>query len=732
MSPEAKFVCFGPFEVDLHSGELRKHGVRLKLADQPLQLLEILVRNAGQVVKREELQKELWSAGTFVDFEHGVNTAVKRLRDVLGDSPENPRFIETLPRHGYRFVYPVRWLDANDTFERGSTNPQHLPSSRFKLFHGRTRAVTYFALCVLFFGTIYVAKKFFSWVRPASATESTSIEFDILPPDGSSFVYDPSSRPLVISPDGQRIVFRAKDAEGARLYLREMNSVKAIAIPGTRAAYNPFFSPDGRWIGFSAAGAIWKVPLSGGTPVRLCPAPGTVTATWGLDANIYFSQDDTSEANSVLRMSLADGSPQALIWAPDKKAVTAGFWPLILPDRKMLLMTAFAGSRFDAEENARIVAVRTDTGVQRTLIERARDARFVPPAHLVFARDGHLFAVSFNPDRLETYGMAIPVVANVQDMAGGLGQYDISVNGTLAYLTDGFQRIESRLVLKDATGERLPFKIESRSYTAVRFSPDGRKLAFVIRSPDPDIWMYDLDRNNLRRLSFETGEDESPVWSPGGQRIAYVSNTRRQVRSIEITGSGQEQVLTTVHGHVHLKSWSPDGKTIAFEQLTDERWEIRILQLDETPISYSYLKGPFNVRSPAFSTDGHWLAYSSDESTESQIYVQRFPGPGEKIMVSTNGGTEPVWAHHGSKLYYRNGNTVMQVSVSTSPKLMVSTPHRVFENWFPSFGEAPNYDISPNGKDFVTLESDHEPVPSRIQVVLNWTAELRKLISHHL
>ncbi len=353
------------------------------------------------------------------------------------------------------------------------------------------------------------------------------------------------------------------------------------------------------------------------------------------------------------------------------------------------------------------------------------------PGYLVFVRQGHLFAVPFDPDRLEIRGTPVSVIEKVADVpTRGFGLYDVSNTGTLAYLGNGILTYENNFVWRDRTGRSQLLGLKPAAYQSPRFSPDGREIAFTIRSPDPEIWTYDLNRTTLRRMTFAPGEEEIPVWSPDGKRIAYGSNSRKQAFWVLSDGSAAEQQLMSRQEHFHLYSWSPDGKLIAFEQKAqDDRWEIWMLPLDGTRKPYAYLQTPFNERTPAFSPDGRWLAYASDESGRSQVYVQRFPGPGEKIVVSTDGGTEPVWARNGSELFYLKGDRILQVSVTTKLKLTASKPRQLFQIHPTAMTSGPNYDAMPNGKGFVIIENDKQTAPSHIHVVLNWATELRYRIS---
>ena len=573
--------------------------------------------------------------------------------------------------------------------------------------------------------------------RNATTKPASVSRFAIAPPQGTSFSVL-GAHTVAISPDGTHLVFRIYTNEGPRLYLRDLSSSEAALIPGTEGAQAPFLSPDGQWVGFTTSGTpgpgprtLKKIALSGGIPLPLLDSVDNGFAgVWGEDQYIYFAPGFTSP---ILRVSAAGGPPQPVTkLQPDKKEL-GHVGPLLLPGGKALLFTVWAGGNVD---EGPLVAQVLSTGERKVLLPNAFDPRFVPPNHLLFGRGTNLMMVGFNPEKLTVSGNAIPVLQDLDLRSGFSGfsaiyaasQYDVSRNGTLVYIRGNQQTTENKLVWAEHDVKPQPFPLKPNVYESPRFSPDGKQLALTVRLPDIDVWIYDFDRGALRRMTFAPGEDELPVWSPDGKRIAFASNGRQQAFVIPADASGQEESLMKNDTHFHLQSWSPDGKLIAFERLgTSGRWEIWMLPMEGERKPYPYLQGQFQEQHPAISPDGKWLAYTSTESGRREVYVQRFPGPGEKVQVSTDGGAYPVWSRDGHRLIYESSDALWAVDVTRSPAFRAGKAHVLYQGQIWNEAAGPNYALSPDGKRFVVVERSKDTAEANINVVLNWNEELRRL-----
>lgn len=560
-----------------------------------------------------------------------------------------------------------------------------------------------------------VVTVFVVWLKRHNFATAQPWSFGISLPEGQ-IVQPLYSSSAAISPDGTRIVYRAFTADGRQLlYMRDLRSYRTTAIPESDGAQSPFFSPDGMWIAFSAAGKLKKAAISGGAPQTICSCTSSnfLGGDWDSAGNIYFAPTFLSDID---RVSAGGGVPQKVT----SHLGEGDLWPQSLPGGKALLVTDWGGASFD---DARIEAVSLPGGKRHVLITGGSGARFVPPDHLIYARAGTLMAVRFDPDRLEVQGTAVPVVNDLMTIAfSGAPQFAVSSTGTLVYLSAPPQSPENTLDWIDRSGNVQPFGLKPGLYQSPRFSPDGHKLALTIRLPSPQIWIYDLDRGTLRQMTFAAGENELPVWSPDGRQIAYAGNGRNKAFVFPVDGSAAEHAIADVTEHFHLVSWSPDGKLIGMEKAAGSQQEYGIWMVRLSggkPYPLTDLRG----HKPTFSPDGRLLAYVST----GQVWITPFPGPGETVQVSTDGGSDPVWSRDSREIFYISGDNMMRATVSNASRIVVGKQERLFQAHFwhaPIAG--PHFDIAPDNKRFLVVESAREPAGIQVHVVLNWANELNQ------
>jgi eukaryotic-like serine/threonine-protein kinase len=530
---------------------------------------------------------------------------------------------------------------------------------------------------------------------------------------------------VVLSPDGTRLAYVATQGSIQQLYLRAMDSPEAKPIPGTEGATAPFFSPDSQWVGFFVGTKLKKISVSGGAAVTLCDvAPVNFQgASWGSGDTIVFQAP-----GGPLRVSAAGGTPQRFATVDSKKAEDY-FWPEFLPGGNAVLFAAGAGIGSLADAG-HVVVLSQQSGKRRDLTGGTRPS-YAPTGHLIYAQAGTLMAMPFDAQRLTVTGSPVPVLEGVlESTASGVGQYSFSSTGSLVYLSGGPQGTQRRLVWVDRKGAEQPLPAPARGYRTPRLSPDGRRVA--VGTTESQIWLYDLARETLTRLTFQ-GSGNTPIWTPDGKRVAFQSSVAGDPAANVFwqlaDGSGSAERLTAGE-YQHIDgSWSPDGQVLAFVEVNPttgrDIWTLHVSG-DRKP--QPFLRTPFNEAAPQFSPDGRWLAYASDESGRYEIYVRPYPGPGGKWQISTEGGNEPVWGHNG-EIFYRSGNKMVAVDTTSHPSFSAGRPKVLFESpYVPALQTNANYDVSPDGQRFLMVKENEATSAAQINVVLNWFEELKQKV----
>jgi len=534
--------------------------------------------------------------------------------------------------------------------------------------------------------------------------------------------------PFALSPDGRRLVYVGVAPQGRRLYMRSLDQFLPRPIPGSEGALEPFFSPDGQWVGFWAGGKLKKVSLAGGQPLTLCDAAVPRGASWGPDGTILFSWG----ASGLWRVSDKGGGARPLTTLDPAKGEGTHRWPEILPGGKAAIFTIHGLSgRYD---NARIGVVLLETGQRRTVLDGATDARYLSTGHLVYLRGGSLFAVPFDLGRLAVTGPPAPVLDDVS-YSGiiGLGNYSFSATGNLVYFVRDPKQGEAELVWIDRKGVTRPIapfvstdedQNQLTSYAEIRLSPDGRRVAAVVGPEQPRIWIYDLVRNSWDRLMSES-DNSNPVWTPDGQRLAFASNRSGSfnVFWMPIDRSQPAEQLTRGNEWVFPSSFSPDRRTLLVETNTPQTGlDISVVSLEGDRMPLSFLRTPAAEVNGKFSPDGRWVAYESDASGRPEIYVTGYPGPRGRWQISTDGGTNPVWSKEGRELFYRSSaDTLMSVAVETKAQFSAGIPRPLFD-----LKDVVAYDASPDGQKFAAIRPvSRDTAPPSLAVVLNWFDDVK-------
>jgi len=558
---------------------------------------------------------------------------------------------------------------------------------------------------------------------------------------GNSSEGRPTRTAIALAHDGSFIVYSAiPENPGpnakSKIFVRKLEKLEAVPVAGTEGGINPFLSPDDRWIGFRAGILLKKVPIAGGVPTELAEAPMIFGADWGVDNSIVFSPG----ANLGLYRILGDGAPPENLTVPDKASEEYGHrLPHYLPDGRGILFTVM-GHGLDVQPRLAILDFKTRKWHE--LMKDAADGRYVRPGHLVFLRQGTLMSVAFDLHSMKIKGEPISAVANVSQALNipnygnntGAGQYSISDSGCLAYVPGGIiPDQEHSLVRIDMNGNVQSAADFKAHFYGPFFSPHGERIAYATFGKKKQIWIYDINRGNRNPLTRE-GVATNVLWEPpDGKRLVFpwaksgVVNLWLQPAD----ESSPMQRLATSEYNQTPGSFSPDGSKLAFmETRLETSRDIRVLDMKTLQVT-PFLETKALEAWPAFSPDGRWIAFASNESGRLEVWVRPFPGPGGKQPVSNQGGTEPIWSKDGRKLYYRKDAEVWAVDVRIEETFSCGIPVRLFEQRGLAGGEPTRgWDLWPDGKSFLMVKLDErkpQPVTEMI-LVQNWFEELKRLV----
>ena len=429
-------------------------------------------------------------------------------------------------------------------------------------------------------------------------------------------------------------------------------------------------------------------------------------------------------AGAIEQISDTGGNAQPLTHL-EKGEIGHG-WPDFLPGGRSLLFTTFQGGN-----DTKIVAQSFGTGERRELLRTGVFPRYALSGHLIYQQGASLMAAPFDSQRLAITGAAVPVVEGVlQSQITGDPHYSFSSTGSLVYVPGSVRAAQLKFVWVDRKGTEQPIPAPAHNYVLPKVSPDGKRVAAGIEEGDSQIWLYDMGRDALTRLTFEDGANIDPVWTPDGKRIVF-KGARNRLFWQPADGSAGAEMLTSsgLSGNNVPGSWTPDGQVLTFLEINPKTgYDVYTMSLkDRKP--QPFVQTPALETAPRFSPDGHFIAYNSDESGRAEIYVRPYPGPGGKWQISTEGGTEPVWNPKGRELFYRSGNKMMTVEVSTEHTFSAGKPKMLFEGpYAPTPRSFPDYDVSPDGQRFLMLKATDQAPPNQINVVLNWFEELKQKV----
>ncbi len=523
---------------------------------------------------------------------------------------------------------------------------------------------------------------------------------------------------VAVSPDGARLVYAANN----HLYLQSLNGGDATAIAGVGGAdgarpANPFFSPDGGWIGFWQDRQLKKISLTGGMPVVLCAVQNPRGASWATDHTILFGQGP----DGIWRVGAEGGTPEQVVKVETGQVA---YSPQSLPGGRSILFTLARGSGADT---AQIVVQSLENGSRRVVVDQGSDARYAVTGHLVYASNSRLFALPFDVGTLAATSSPVPVVDDVALAPTGIAQFAISSSGALVYVpADALEASRVRtLVWVDRQGREEPFEAPTRTYLAPRLSPDGTRVALEI---DNDIWVFDLTAKTFTRVTADSTFEMVPIWSPDGRDVIFSSGRsgRSTVDALNLVrraadGTGRVDRLTDVATARQVPyAVTPDGTRLIFREHGAtpgaDAGDLMVMLLTGTRRSEPLVQTKFREMNAELSPDGRWFAYQSDESGRDEIYVRPFPNASAgKWKVSSSGGTRPLWARSGDELFYESAGALMRVAVTSEPTFEARTPAKLFDGPYVYGALERMYDISPDGKRFLLIKESNasdEPPPS--------------------
>jgi eukaryotic-like serine/threonine-protein kinase len=588
-------------------------------------------------------------------------------------------------------------------------------------------------------GALGIALMIVMWApwRPVVAPRVTRTTITTSGP--SALTIDRLGGDLALSPDGTHVVYVGNN--GSQLFVRALDALEPVAIATGRSLRGPFVSPDGQWVGFlDAVVTLKKVAITGGPPITLATLDeGARGATWTPDNTIIFAT--YNPATGLQRVSADGGTPEVLTRPDHAHGEADHLWPEILPGGGAVLFTIT--SQTGGLETAQVAVRDLRSGTQKVLLRGGSHGHYVASGHLVYVAAGTLRAIPFDPTRLKTHGSAVPVLSRLVTKDTGTGDFAVATDGTLLYLDapGGLAAANARtLVWVDRSGNEEPVAAPPRGYQHPRLSPDGTRVALSSLDEESDLWIWDLRRATLTRLTLDPALDWFPTWTLDGRRIVFSSNRGGQSSLWwqAADGTGAAERLTTSSHVQFVTGITPDGTAVLFSEAASTM-SVHLLQLAlygtrrVTPL----LETRFDERNGIVSPDGRWLAYQSNSSGSFEIYVRPFPNVGGgQWQVSMAGGTRPLWARSGKELFYVGADrALLRVRVEASGATWnAGTPMKLLEGRYytgdgASGGRA--YDVSLDGQRFLMIKApgtDAGAAPPALIVVQHWFEELKRLV----
>jgi serine/threonine-protein kinase len=653
--PRALFppYCFEPGQ------GLWRDGREVPLPPRALGVLEALTTRPGSVISKSDLMDAVWREA-FVT-EASLLEAIRVLREALGDDRQNPTFIQTVHRRGYRFIAPIT-LVAPDTPARPDhhTAPIAPPPPDTPVAPDLMPLLTASVAAAAAMVGIAIVFALFGQ-RPLESRPTMHLSIGIPEPT----VMDPMRGTVAVAPDGTKIVFVGLVNGQSRLFLRALDRETPTPIDGSEGAAEPFLSPDGQWVAFFADGSLKKVPIAGGTPITVSPVRRAGGGAWIADNSIVFGG---AAGGGLSRVSADGGRPTTIVAPPAGSRDVAYGWPDVLPGDAGILYTATSVT------GSRLALVDPANGQTWPLLDRAAYGRYSPTGHVIYERRGRLEAVPFSPrDRRIAPAAARPVLVGV---AGGATpdagpRFAFADNGSLVYVP-GDAALHDRLHWLDIDGRLEPMAGAAVASSA-DLTPDLQYVAIgVDGDAGSDLWVGDLRRGAVSRLSTD-GQSTSPAWRPDGLEIAFAYSKAGPFNVFLRPADRDLAARPLVEGPWNQvpTSWSADGRWLTiteYHPLTGaDIWLVDVATGDRRVVA----RTPYDESHARFSPDGRWLAYMSNESGRWEVVVRARAAGGPRVQVSAGGGAWPAWSIDGRLLYFSHGQGISAASIETGDTLRV-------------------------------------------------------------
>lgn len=713
---------FGEFELSSAQRSLRRAGEQVALRPKTFQTLLYLIVNRTHVVTKDELLEALWPD---VEVTEGSLThCVREAREALGDDAQDPSFIRTVPRVGYRFIAETEEVGGSNGREgspeepgneNGPVNAAALAAagigSRKHLYLAWACAAVFGIGCALL-GAALV------WTPPSS---KETIRFSVPSPKGMPFdLRGADAGPAVLSRDGHRMAFVASGEGENWLYVRQLDSPTPNVVPGSADASFPFWAPDGGSVAFFANGHLKRVDLSTGAVQIVCPAPVGMGGTWNENGTIVFAPDFYGPLHVV---EAAGGVSKPLLELNVERTEISHRWPWFLPDGEHFLVRVVSSER----DQGGIYIGSIDDSDLTKLMSEGSNTVFAPPNTLMYVSRGTLMVRGFNPDTFELSGEAVPLADNVSfDPGFSRAAFSVSETGVLAYCQRS--RPKRQLAWYDRQGRRLENLGAPDFFEHSSIAPNGKLLALDHReseSRDSDIWIVDLEMGSMTRFTLTPAVDSFPIWSPDNRELFFSSDQDGSLNIYRkaVSNDSPEELVLSMEEEIRPLSFTRDRRFLLFELTsTTTRSDLWILPTDGKSKPFPFVQTEAGEFPAVFHPSGRWVVYSSDESFRHEIYVEAFPSTGPvRWQVSREGGYQPKWSGDGSELFYvRPDKTLVCVKIEAGGEFRFGPPEVLFKLKVDDLNETWHYDVSLNGERFLVNEVAEESVPEEVAVVVNW------------